>query len=72
MPDVQKYKVTKAVSYETATPAGLVEFDFKPSDVTPETDAERAALEALVSAGYAEHATASKPTAPTKPSKDEE
>jgi hypothetical protein len=70
MPNVQNYKVTKAASYETATPAGAVAFDFKAGDVTPKSDAEAAALEALVAAGCAERVTA-KP-APTKPSKVEE
>jgi hypothetical protein len=73
MPDVQKYRVTQAASYETATPNGVVSHDFKPGDVTPKTDAEAAALEAMVSAGCAERVTGkATPPAPTKPAKDEE
>jgi hypothetical protein len=72
MPNVQKYRVTQAVSYETATPDGVVVFDFKPGDITPKTDTEAAALAALVSMGHADHATGKPAPAPAKPSKDEE
>jgi hypothetical protein len=70
MPNVQNYKVTKAASYQEATSSGIVAFAYKPGDVTPESDAETAALDALVAAGVAEPVTG-KP-APSKPSKDEE
>lgn len=72
MPNVQTYKVTQPASYETATPNGPVTFTYKPGDVTPKSDAEVAALEALVAAGCAEHATAKPASAPSKPSKVEE
>ncbi len=72
MPNVQNYKVTEAASYETATPEGVVTFAYKPGDVTPKSDAEAAALEALVAAGCAERVTAKPAPAPSKPAKVEE
>lgn len=72
MPNVQNYKVTDAVAYETATPEGIVTFAFKAGDVTPKSDAEAAALEALVAAGAAQRVTAKPAPAPSKPTKVEE
>ncbi len=72
MPNVQNYKVTDAVVYETATPEGIVTFAFKTGDVTPKSDAEAAALEALVAAGAAQRVTTKPAPAPSKPTKVEE
>jgi hypothetical protein len=60
------YTIDKPARAERATAAGLVEFEFKPGDVTPDSPEETAALEALVAARLAKRsAKASKPT-PTK------
>ena len=61
------YTIDKPTKVEQATPAGLVTFEFKPGDVTPETPEEAAALDALVAAGVAKPADkASKPTPTAK------
>jgi hypothetical protein len=60
MSNVKTYTLTSAVSGETATSAGLVEFDFKAGDVTPADAAEERILEDLC---YAHLATVKAPAA---------
>lgn len=61
------YTISKPTKVEQATPAGLVQFDYKAGDVTPESPEETAALEALVAAGVAKRAEkASKSTSTAK------
>lgn len=70
MSHVKTYTLTTAVSGETATPAGLVEFDFKAGDVTPANALEATALEDLAASGLASEKTA--PAKSAKPAKVEE
>jgi hypothetical protein len=71
MSNVKTYTLTSAVSGETATPAGLVKFDFKAGDVTPSTPDEARILADLEANGLATEKTAA-PAKPAKPAKVEE
>ena len=58
MSNVKTYTLTTPVSGETATPAGLVKFDFKAGDVTPANPVEDQILAGLC---YAHLATVKAP-----------
>lgn len=70
MSNVKTYTLTTAVSGETATPAGLVKFDFKAGDVTPADVVEERILADLAASGLASEKTA--PAKSAKPAKVEE
>jgi hypothetical protein len=60
------YTIDKPAKVEQATAAGLVEFEFKAGDVSPDGPEETAALEALVAAGLAKRPAKASKSTPTK------
>ncbi len=67
MSTVKTYTLSTAVSGETATPLGLVAFEFKAGEVTPATPDEARILSDLAARGLmVEKPATAKPAKPAK------